>query len=163
MNISGSQVLRRAQTHALAHQRACTHTTTNSAYGRAAGRQGKNRSKLHVGRITIYDGAKPAIVVTSADFAPLKGDAEEHGWQVSALPRVIPTLTEGARSQLGVLLQIQAQFEQIMEGISRFCLGRDDTKTLIDAGQVTVQRKKSSDKKTKVKVIVENGRVSDSE
>jgi len=77
--------------------RSRTHTTTRCAYGRAAGEQGKSRSKLHVGVITISDGAKPAIVVTSAEFAPFKGDAEEHGWQVSALPRVIPTLTEGAR------------------------------------------------------------------
>jgi hypothetical protein len=53
--------------------------------------------KLHVGSITICDGAKPAIVVTSAVFAPKSGDAEKYGWQVSALPRVIPTLTEGAR------------------------------------------------------------------
>ena len=102
MHISSSQVLRRgAQTHARAHHRARTHTTTHSAYGRAAEKraaaEGRNRSKLHVGRITIDDGATPPVVVTSAEFAPFKGDAEEHGWQVSALPRVIPTLTEGAR------------------------------------------------------------------
>ena len=99
MHIPGSQVLRHAQTHALAHHRLRTHTTTRCAYGRAAGEQGKNMRKLHVGSITIYDAAKPAtsIVVTSATFAPFKGNAEEHGWQVSALPRVIPTLTEGAR------------------------------------------------------------------
>ena len=97
MHISGSQVLRHAQTHALAHHRARTHTTAHCAYGRAAAAKGRNMSKLHVKRITMYDGAKPAIVVTSAEFAPFKGDAEEHGWQVSALPRVIPTLTEGAR------------------------------------------------------------------
>jgi hypothetical protein len=83
------------------------------------------------------------------------------GRLVSALPRVIPTLAEGARSQLGVLLQIQTQFEKKMEGISRFYLGTVDTRTLIVAGQVTVQRKKSSDKTTKVRVIVENGRVSE--
>ncbi len=58
-------------------------------------------------------------------------------------------------------MQIQRQFEQKMEGISRFYLGAADTRTLIVAGQVTLQRKKSSDKTTKVKVIVENGRVSE--
>ena len=113
-------------------------------------------SKLHVERITIDDGVTPPVVVTSAVFAPKSGDAEKYGWQVSALPRVIPTLTEGARSQLGVLLQIQVQFEQKMEGISRFYLSAADTRTLNVAGQVTVHRKKSSDKTTKVKVIVEN-------
>jgi hypothetical protein len=59
-----------------------------------------------------------------------------------------------------VLLQIQGQFERKMEGkISRFGLGTADTKTLIDAGWVTVQRKSSD--KTRVKVIVENGRLSE--
>ena len=54
-------------------------------------------SKLHVESITISDGDKPDVVVASAVFAPKSGDAERYGWQVSALPRVIPTLTEGAR------------------------------------------------------------------
>ena len=161
MHISGSQVLRHAQTHALAHHRARTHTTAHCAYGRAAAAKGKNMSKLHVERITIDDGATPPVVVTSAVFAPKSGDAEKHGWQVSALPRVIPTLTEGARSQLGVLLQIQGQFEKKMEGkISRFGLGTADKEKLIDEGQVTVLRK-SSDKTTWVTVTVKNGRLSE--
>ena len=167
MHISGSQVLRHARTHALAHHRARTHTTTPCAYGRAAGKRaataGKNRSKLHVGLITISDGAKPAIVVKSAVFAPANGNAEKFGWQVSALPRVIPTLTKGARSQLGVLLQIQTQFIGRMTGISQLQLCPDDTNTLIYAGRVTVLRKHASDKTTWVKVTVENGRLSGSE
>ena len=164
MHISGSQVPPHAQTHALAHHRARTHTTTPCAYGRAAGKRaataGKNRSKLHVGLITISDGAKPAIVVKSAVFAPANGNAEKAGWQVSALPRVIPTLTKGARSQLGVLLQIQTKFIKQMPGISQFGLRTADKNTLIDAGRVTVQRK-SSDKTTWVTVTVENGHLSE--
>jgi hypothetical protein len=132
--------------------RSRTHTTTRCAYGRAAGEQGKSRSKLHVGVITISDGAKPAIVVTSAVFAPAQKDAERHGWQVSALPRVIPTLTEGARLQLGVLLQIQWRFKKKMPNIGLFSQCTADTNTLIDAGRVTVQRRKSSDKTTWVTV-----------
>ena len=163
MHIPGSQVPRHAQTHALAHHRARTHTTTRCAYGRAAGKraatEGKNRSKLHVGLITISDGAKPPIVVTSAVFAPKSGDAEKHGWEVSALPRVISTLTEGARSQLGVLLQIQRQFIKQMQGI-RLSLRTADKNTLLAAGRVTVQRE-SSDKTTRLTVIVENGRLSE--
>ena len=156
-----------AHTHAhprLAGTPPRTHTTTRCAYGRAAEKraaaEGKNRSKLHVGHITIYDGAKPAIVVTSAEFAPFKGDAEEHGWQVSALPRVIPTLTEGARLQLGVLVQIQTRFIGRMTGISQFGMVAADKDKLMDAGWVTVQRK-SSDKTTWVEVTVENGRLSE--
>jgi len=161
MHISGSQVLRHAQTHALAHHRARTHTTAHCAYGRAAAAKGKNMSKLHVERITIDDGVTPPVVVTSAVFAPKSGDADKYGWQVSALPRVIPTLTEGARVQLGVLLQIQGQFGKNMEGkISRFSLGTADKEKLIDEGQVTVLRK-SSDKTTWVTVTVENGRLSE--
>ena len=77
-----------------------------------------------------------------------------------------PHLQKAPDLQIGVLLQIQGQFERKMEGkISRFGLGTADTKTLIDAGQVTVQRKspsrKSSDKTTWVKVTVENGRLSE--
>jgi hypothetical protein len=137
------------------------HTQPHAAYGRAAGEQGKNMRKLHVGSVRIYDGAKPAIVVTSAVFAPKSGDADKYGWQVSALPRVIPTLTEGARSQLGVLLQIQGRFERKMEGkISRFGLGTADKDRLMDEGQVTVLRK-SSDKTTLVTVTVKNGRLSE--
>jgi hypothetical protein len=64
--------------------------------------------------------------------------------------------------QIGVLLQIMFRFKKKMEGISQFCLGKDDKKTLIDAGKVTVHRK-SSDKTTRtwVLVTVENGRVSE--
>jgi hypothetical protein len=117
-------------------------------------------SKLHVERITIDDGATPPVVVTSAVFAPKSGDAEKHGWQVSALPSVIPTLTEGARSQLGVLLQIQGRFEKKMKDkISRFGLVAADKDKLMDEGQVTVLRK-SSDKTTWVTVTVKNGRLS---
>ena len=163
MHISGSQVLRHAQTHALAHHRARTHTTAHCAYGRAAAAKGKNVSKLHVERITIDDGVTPPVVVTSAVFAPKSGDAEKYGWQVSALPRVIPTLTEGARLQLGVgvLVQIQTQFIGRMTGISQFGLRTADKNTLMDAGWVTVQRKSSSDKTTWVEVTVENGRLSE--
>jgi hypothetical protein len=118
-------------------------------------------SKLHVERITIDDGVTPPVVVTSAVFAPKSGDAEKYGWQVSALPRVIPTLTEGARLQLGVLVQIQTQFIGRMTGISQFGLRTADKNTLMDAGWVTVQRKSSSDKTTWVEVTVENGRLSE--
>jgi hypothetical protein len=65
------------------------------------------------------------------------------------------------RLQLGVLLQIQGQFERKMEGkISRFGLGTADKDRLMDEGQVTVLRK-SSDKTTLVTVTVKNGRLSE--
>ena len=72
---------------------------------------------------------------------------------------VISTLTEGARSQLGVLLQIQRQFIKQMQGI-RLSLRTADKNTLLAAGRVTVQRE-SSDKTTRLTVIVENGRLSE--
>ena len=72
-----------------------------------------------------------------------------------------PHLQKAPDLQLGVLVQIQTQFERKMEGkISRFGLGTADKNTLMDAGWVTVQRK-SSDKTSWVEVTVENGRLSE--
>jgi hypothetical protein len=48
-------------------------------------------------RVYGIDEADPFIVVKSPQFAPRGGNAEKNGWQVRALPRVIPALTKGAR------------------------------------------------------------------
>ena len=105
--------------------------------------------------------AAPFIVVRKPEFAPFKGDAAKHGWQVRALLRVIPTLTKRARFQLGVLLQILFRFKKEMEGMGRFTLKVQDANTLKRAGSVTLYRNlDDSDGSRSLRVVVEKERLS---
>jgi hypothetical protein len=80
--------------------RTITHTDAfGRALGAAAARGCNTKDKLSADEVRVYreHEASPFIVVKSPEFAPFKADAEKHGWQVGALPCVIPTLTKGAR------------------------------------------------------------------
>ena len=95
-----SLVLRHAQTHVLTHTgtRAPSRTRTHCAYGRAAAAKGRNMRKLMAKTLTVVysDQAEPkTTIVRSPVFSP-----NGTGWEVSGLPRVIPTLTKGPRLQL---------------------------------------------------------------
>ena len=81
-------------THTHRHTHTCIRTVEHhDAYGLAAKEKGKNMRKLHVGSITMRHSNGDVSLVENTVFAPKSGDAEKYGWQVSALPRVIPTPT----------------------------------------------------------------------